>query len=174
VAISTLAVRCRSSVERDGRTREVELVPEAEAPARLALVLLRLLNALRAIGVDEPTAWRLVTKCALDSMPALRRKALSYLRPDGRLQVARVLEDMTMDDAMLRDLAALRGRLAELEARSGLPPDHDHSPQSLDRPRADAPAPPTREEARPLGGQAKLLLRSWRQPYSHSGQPPCG
>lgn len=29
---------------------------------------------------------------------------------------------------MLRDLAALRRRLAELEARAGLPPDHDHGP----------------------------------------------
>ena len=79
VKIATLAVRCRSAVERDGYTREVQLVPEPEAPARLALVLLRLLNGLRAIGLDAGAAWPLVVKCALDSMPALRRKVLEDL-----------------------------------------------------------------------------------------------
>jgi hypothetical protein len=79
VKIATLAVRCRSAVERDGYTREVQLVPEPEAPARLALVLLRLLNGLRAIGLDAASAWPLVLKCALDSMPALRRKVLEEL-----------------------------------------------------------------------------------------------
>ena len=79
VAVSSLAVRCRSAVERDGYTREITLIPDAEAPARLALVLLRLYNALRAIGVDATTTWDLVTKCALDSMPAIRRIVLADL-----------------------------------------------------------------------------------------------
>jgi len=84
VGLATLAVRCRSAVERDSYSREVVLVPEAEAPARMALVLLRLLNALRAIGLNLADAWPLVTKCALDSMPALRRTLLDALmcRPD--------------------------------------------------------------------------------------------
>ena len=42
-----------------------------------------------------------------------------------------------MDDTMLRDLAALRQHLAELEARAGLP--RDHGPRPLDRPRTDTP-----------------------------------
>lgn len=79
IALTTLAVRCRSAVERDSYSREVGLVPEAEAPARLALVLLRLLNALCAIGLQEVDAWPLVTKCALDSMPALRRQLVEVL-----------------------------------------------------------------------------------------------
>lgn len=79
VQLATLAVRCRSAVERDGYTREVQLIPEPEAPARLALVLLRLFDALGAIGTDDETAWRLVTKSALDSMPALRRRVLEDL-----------------------------------------------------------------------------------------------
>jgi hypothetical protein len=79
ISISTLAVRCRSSVERDSHTREVELIPEPEAPARLALVLLRLYNGLRAIGVDEAQARRLAGKVALDSMPQIRRKVLDVV-----------------------------------------------------------------------------------------------
>lgn len=79
ISLSTLAVRCRSAVERDGYSREVQLIPEPEAPARLTLVLLRLFNGLRAIGVEEDESWRLVTKCALDSMPALRRRVLDEL-----------------------------------------------------------------------------------------------
>jgi hypothetical protein len=76
VAISTLAVRCRSAVERDAYRREIQLIPDPEAPGRLALVLLKVLNALRALGVDETMTWRLVTKAALDSMPAIRHTVL--------------------------------------------------------------------------------------------------
>ena len=85
VTLSTLAVKCRAAVERDGYSRELELIPESEAPARLALVLLRLFNGLRAIGVDDTTAWSLVVKAALDSMPQIRRGVLEkmYATPDG-------------------------------------------------------------------------------------------
>jgi hypothetical protein len=111
VTIATLAVRCRSAVERDSYSREVQLIPEAEAPARLALVLLRLLNGMLAIGVDEPTAWQLVTKCALDSMPALRRSVLEDLMrrtgPASTTEVAeRVRYPTTTARRALEDLAA--------------------------------------------------------------------
>jgi len=85
VRLSTLAVRCRSDVERDGYSREIVLIPEAEAPARLALVLLRLWNGLLAIGADEATTRHLVTKAALDSMPQLRRQVIEQLIARGRL-----------------------------------------------------------------------------------------
>lgn len=127
VAVSTLAVRCRSAVERDGRTREVELVPEAEAPARLALVLLRLLNGLEAVGVDTPTAWRLVTKCALDSMPALRRRVLVYLLArDTAASTAEVAEHVdhptTTARRALEDLTAhgILGRVSHGSGRADL------------------------------------------------------
>ena len=109
--LSTLAVRCRSVVERDSYTREVELIPEPEAPARLALVLLRLLNALQAIGVAEREAWRLVEKCALDSMPALRRTVLDdLLRVEAAASTSEVAERIayptTTTRRALEDLAA--------------------------------------------------------------------
>ncbi len=79
VVLATLAVRYRSAVERDGYSREVELVPDPESPARLAKALARLLAGVRATGADVETAWRVVTKCALDSIPALRLAVIDYL-----------------------------------------------------------------------------------------------
>jgi hypothetical protein len=79
VRLATLAVKCRSAVERHPYSREVELIPDAELPARISLVLLRLLDALLVLGSDTETAWQLVTKCALDSMPAVRRTVVEKL-----------------------------------------------------------------------------------------------
>lgn len=76
VALAALAARCRSAVVRDGRTREVELVPEPEMPARLAKALISLDDGLAIIGTDPTERWRLVSKVALDSLPALRRRIL--------------------------------------------------------------------------------------------------
>jgi hypothetical protein len=110
VSVSTLAVRCRSAVERDSYSREVVLIPEPEAPARMALVLLRLLNGLAALGVDEATRWRLVSKCALDSMPAVRRGVLERLAPRGAETTTAVAEALgyptTTARRALEDLAA--------------------------------------------------------------------
>ncbi len=79
IALATLGARCRSAVERDGRTRELLFVPEAEPPARLVKALWRLLEGSTAIGVDRATAWQVVTKTALDCMPSRRRTALEAL-----------------------------------------------------------------------------------------------
>jgi hypothetical protein len=79
VSLSTLAVRARSAIERDGYSREIELIPEPEAPTRLIIVLSQLLSGLDAIGADRAEAWAVVTRCALDSIPAIRRSVLSLL-----------------------------------------------------------------------------------------------
>ncbi len=80
IALATLTVRCRSAVLRDSyAAREIELVPDSEAPGRLVAVLGRLLVALRLIGVPETDAWRVTVKAGLDSMPALRWRALAHL-----------------------------------------------------------------------------------------------
>lgn len=115
-ALAGLVVRCRSAVERDPYSREVELIPGSEGPARLALSLLRLLNALRAIGTDEATAWAIVSKCGLDSMPAVRRTVLeALLMSDGvttvdlsrsigypRTTTGRALEDLAAHKVLTR------------------------------------------------------------------------
>jgi hypothetical protein len=42
-----------------------------------------MLGALRVIGCDEVEAWRIVRRCALDSMPAGRRRVLNHLAGGG-------------------------------------------------------------------------------------------
>jgi hypothetical protein len=85
IALATFVVRARSAVERDGYTREVELVPGAEAPTRLVIVLDRLLAGLDAIGCNRAQALHVVTKAALDSIPALRLAVLTVLEAAGDL-----------------------------------------------------------------------------------------
>lgn len=118
VALAEIAARCRSSIERDGYTREVELIPEAEAPARIALVLRRLLDGLDVIGCPPSERWRLVVKVALDSMPAIRLATLRHLVGTGVPVTAkgtaeqlgyptttarRALEDLTAHGVVRRD-----------------------------------------------------------------------
>jgi len=85
IGLATLVVRARSAVERDGYSRDIELVPDAEAPTRLVIVLDRLLAGLDALGSDRARAHELVTKVALDSIPALRYACLRALEPFDEL-----------------------------------------------------------------------------------------
>jgi hypothetical protein len=93
VGLATLVVRARSAVERDSYSREIELVPGPEAPTRIIIVLDRLLGGLDAIGVDRTTAWKVVTKAALDSIPALRLSVL-YSLEEGQKDTNQVATDV--------------------------------------------------------------------------------
>jgi len=93
VGLATLVVRCRSAVERDGYSREIELVPGAEAPTRLVIVLERLLAGLDAIALERGKAWQIVSKVALDSVPALRLAVIDALaRMSGEQPTTAVAE----------------------------------------------------------------------------------
>jgi hypothetical protein len=80
VELADFVTLARSPVERDTyKTREIELIPDAEAPARFVNVLASLLEGLVLIGLDARTAWALVSKVAFDSMPAQRRVTIEHL-----------------------------------------------------------------------------------------------
>ena len=117
VGISMLAVRLRSAVERDSHNREIELIPEPEAPGRLALTLRRLLGGMVVIGVEHENCWKVLTKVAFGSAPSLRWKAFKVLADDGgeltttavatRVQyptktTRRALEDLTAHGLVIR------------------------------------------------------------------------
>jgi hypothetical protein len=120
VNLAVLTVRCRSAVERDRNTREVELIPEPEAPARLAITLDRLLDGLLAIGADTDTAWKVVEAAALDSIPAIRRKAMrALIDAEDELRTSEIAEatgypvrtiERTLDDLVAHGIADVTRR----------------------------------------------------------------
>jgi hypothetical protein len=77
--LALFATAVRSAVERDGYTRDIELVPDMEAPARLGNQLRGILDGLDVIGVDRHEAWPIVAKAAVDSVPSLRLKVIRSL-----------------------------------------------------------------------------------------------
>jgi hypothetical protein len=72
VQLATFAARARTSVERDGYTKELEVIPQPEGPARLVKAMRRVYGALAAIGVDDDTRWAVLTRTAVDCAPAIR------------------------------------------------------------------------------------------------------
>lgn len=141
IALATFAVRARSPVERDGHTREIELVPASEAPARLAKVLEALLAGLDSLGVERERAWSVTAKAALDCVPRLRRQAVEFLAEQGEMgtkdvamaldyptrTMRRALEDLTAHRIVRRhggknqDLWTLTEQAAEWYAHACMP-----------------------------------------------------
>jgi hypothetical protein len=110
VALAVLVARARSPVVRDGYSRDVELVPDSEAPGRIVGALARLLTGLRMIGVADPIAWQVTTKTGLDSMPAGRRQALGLLVAADEATTTAIASELdlptTTTRRLLEDLAA--------------------------------------------------------------------
>ena len=79
IQLSMLAVVARSPIERDRQSREITLIPDAEAPARVTKALGKLYAGLCAVGVSPDRAWLLVRKIGFDSMPKLRWALLEKL-----------------------------------------------------------------------------------------------
>ena len=123
-ALALLATASRSAVERDGYSRDIELVPDMEAQARMGNQLRALLDGLDVIGLSRDEAWRVVAKAALDSVPALRLRALESLYGTDwqtTLEVAeaigypnvttrRTLEDLTAHILVECELAEEKGK----------------------------------------------------------------
>jgi Bifunctional DNA primase/polymerase, N-terminal len=112
VALAELVARSRSPVIRDAYRREIELVPDSEAPGRIVGALARLLTGLRLIGIGEAEAWRVTVKTGLDSMPAARRQALELLVAIGSATTTDAATTLGLPSPttrrVLQDLAAHR------------------------------------------------------------------
>jgi hypothetical protein len=109
-----LAVRLRGAVERDRRTRELEMIYGAEGTARIGLALERLLAGLDTLGVDRKKALTVVKRVALDSVPPLRRRAhdcvVKYSGKNDPVETADVAVELGLPTnttrRILEDLAA--------------------------------------------------------------------
>lgn len=96
--IGMLAARCRSSVNRDARTKEALGCHDTEAATRVTNALVQLLLGLEYIGVREKERWELVCKMALDSMPLMRQKVFfSALKADK--EIGRILNNGKQTDS---------------------------------------------------------------------------
>jgi len=82
--LAALCVRARSGIIRDGySTREIELIPDAELPTRLAKQLTTLMAAF-ALVYDAPEEnYELIYKIGMDSIPKKRKRALEALVASG-------------------------------------------------------------------------------------------
>lgn len=117
IDLATFVVRCRSAVERDGQSRDIELIPDAEAPGRLVTMLARFHSGLAVIGADAATQWAVVRRVGLDSMPAIRWRVINALadgatRDTSTIAVSidypttttrRTLEDLTAHGIVVRE-----------------------------------------------------------------------
>ena len=119
MALATLVARCRSSVMRDGYTREIEVVPGPEGPARIIKELDQLRKGLEAIGVERDGALTILLKAGLDSVPLARRQVFEALKtaPSGVLTVTEITQ------ALPYSPTKVRRQLEELSAH-GLAVNH--------------------------------------------------
>lgn len=80
--LAGIGTRCRSSVVRDGYSREIQLVPAHERSIRLYRQLRQFHAGFLVIGAPEYECWRLLVKVALDGIHPGRRAVLNYLMAD--------------------------------------------------------------------------------------------
>lgn len=78
--LAALCVKARSGIIRDGySTREIELIPDAELPTRLAKQLTTLMAAFSLVGGAPEKNYELIYKIGMDSIPKKRKRALEAL-----------------------------------------------------------------------------------------------
>ena len=91
VAAADLASHARSPVLRDSRSRDIELVPEPELPARLVGEFSQLHQGLKLIGADPDHSMQVIRAAVLGGIPKQRRNALlALLADDGGVRTVQV------------------------------------------------------------------------------------
>jgi hypothetical protein len=80
ISLACFVARCRTGIDRNSYSREIESVPNPEEPARIVQQLKTLFCALLLIGNTPEEAWQKVRKVGLSSIQDLRLKAMLTLR----------------------------------------------------------------------------------------------
>ncbi len=107
------ASRARSPVLRDGRSREISLVPEPEVGARLAVELSQLARGLAWVGATRPQRDAVIRSAVQASIPRIRRVALNALLDGaGSLSTTEIALNVRLSSSTVRreleDLTALK------------------------------------------------------------------
>ena len=90
IDLASFTARCRSAVDRDPRTRDIDFVYKSEAPTRIAKVFARIYHGMTVIGVEKPRIRATLQKMALDSMHKTRRSVFEILARDGETNTANI------------------------------------------------------------------------------------
>jgi predicted transcriptional regulator len=103
IALTTLVARCRGAVDRHGYVRDIELIHDAEAPARLTKMLVQLLRGARLVGVTRQRAKELIIKVGFDCIHPVRRLAVQeLLNEQNPLTLAEVAEGSGYPEQTIR------------------------------------------------------------------------
>ena len=103
VPLTTLVATCRSAVERNSHSREIELIHDPEAPARLTRMFAQLVRGLQLIGASARRQRELIVKVGLDCIPPVRRLALeALLKQSNPLTTAEIAEGAGYPEQTIR------------------------------------------------------------------------
>jgi hypothetical protein len=95
--LSIYGARARTGVERNGYTKDLEVIPQPEGPARLAKSLRQLYGGLVALGIDSATRWDILTRIAVDCAPAIRIPLIQALLANSAwTRTTEIAEDASM------------------------------------------------------------------------------
>jgi len=103
-SLAAFTVKARSGVVRQGHSREILYIPQAEAPPRLArqfLLLAKSLAGLRESTLVEDEDMKTVLRVALDCLPEDRLKAVRLLSTTPTLSTRRIAEKLAMPNSTI-------------------------------------------------------------------------
>lgn len=105
-ALANFTAMARTGVLRNGRTREVEVMPDWEGPARLAKQLSRLAYGLSCLTKESSLSqnnYKIIFSVAENSLPKVRREVLTCLVNNcGKGKVVEVAKELDVPQIMVR------------------------------------------------------------------------
>jgi hypothetical protein len=111
--LAIFTARARTAVERDGYTKELLIIPQAEGPARLVKSLQQLYAGMGALGADDDTRWSILGRIALGCVPAIRvpvmRALVGARKPATTADIAVTVDMVTKTTGRILDDLALLG-----------------------------------------------------------------
>jgi len=117
--LAWLVAEARSQIVRNGYKREIDYIPDAELPVRIATQLAQLLIGLKLVEDDTPENFRIIKKIALDCIPDKRRKIIEIaLTEENPLNVSQLMARTKLPET------TLNRALEELEIREILTKKH--------------------------------------------------
>ena len=114
ISLANFAICCRSGVQRDPYKHDILGVSDPEAPGRFITAVQQLFQGMLLVGVKDEEAWRVTSRVAMDSMPALRLRVIQALSTHRKEGIS--YETAELAAQMRYPLTPVRRCLEDLEA----------------------------------------------------------